>query len=97
MGKVFNRIARIITFHGIHDSQCGFKCFKREVARDIFSRQKIDGFSFDAEILYLAQRSGYSILEVGVTWRNSPQSRVSVLWDPLRMFWELLRIRWIHR
>jgi len=97
MGKAFNVIARMFSFRDIRDSQCGFKCFKREVARDLFSRQKIDGFSFDAEILYLAQRRGYRILETGVTWRNSPQSRVSILSDPLRMFFEMLKIRRIHR
>lgn len=97
MGKVFNRLARLFSFGGIHDSQCGFKCFRREAARDLFARQKLHGFAFDAEILYLAQKKGCRILEAPVTWRNSPQSRVSILLDPLRMLWDLVRIRWIHR
>ncbi len=96
MGKIFNRLARLLTFHKIRDSQCGFKGFRREAARELFSAQKMDGFSFDVEIVYLAQRKGLRILEAPVTWRNSPQSRVRLLGDPVRMFWDLVRIRWIH-
>ncbi len=97
MGKIFNRLARRLAFREVRDSQCGFKCFKREAAKDLFSRQKLEGFSFDAEIIYLAQRLGYKILEAPVTWRNSPQSRVRVLTDPVRMLRDLVRIRWSHR
>jgi dolichyl-phosphate beta-glucosyltransferase len=97
MGKVFNRIARLLTFHGISDSQCGFKAFRREAARDLFSRQRIDGFSFDAEILFLAQRRSYRIKELAVTWRHSPATRVSLCADPFKMFLDLVRIAWIHR
>lgn len=97
MGKIFNRLARIFTFREIRDSQCGFKGFRREAAKELFSEQKMDGFSFDVEIVYLAQRKGLRILEMPVTWRNSPQSRVRLLGDPMKMFWDLLRIRWIHR
>ena len=97
MGKVFNLIARMLTFRGIHDSQCGFKSFTHAAARQLFSLQKIDGFSFDAELLYLCQRKGYRLLECPVTWRNEPQSRVRIVSDPIKMFLDLIRIRWIHR
>jgi len=97
MGKVFNRLARLFTFDGIRDSQCGFKCFKREAAYDLFRRQRLAGFSFDAEILYLAQQRGLKILELPVTWRNSPQSRVHIIHDSFHMFVDLLKIRWLHR
>jgi dolichyl-phosphate beta-glucosyltransferase len=97
MGKAFNLLARIFAFRGIHDSQCGFKCFRREAAQFLFENQKIRGFGFDAEILYLAQKRGYRILETGVTWRNSPKSRVSIWRDPFMMFFDLIRIRWMHR
>ena len=97
MGKIFNRIARFVSFKQIRDSQCGFKCFRREAAHDLFQAQKLKGFSFDAEILYLAQKRGYRIAEVPVTWRNSPHSRVHILKDSLRMFLDVSRIRWIHR
>lgn len=97
MGKIFNRIAQLLTFKGIKDSQCGFKCFKHKAARHIFSLQKIDGFSFDAEALYLAQQLGYRIQETPVVWRNSPASRVRLASDPLKMFFDLFRICYLHR
>ncbi|MCM8774818.1 MAG: glycosyltransferase family 2 protein [Candidatus Omnitrophica bacterium] len=96
MGRIFNRLARLVSFRGIRDSQCGFKCFKRHVAIDLFGRQKLDGFSFDAEILFLAQALGYRIYEAPVIWRNSPQTHVRA-GDPIRMLIDLLRIRWLHR
>jgi dolichyl-phosphate beta-glucosyltransferase len=96
MGKVFNLIAQLWTFKGVHDSQCGFKCFRREAAQKLFKLQKLDGFSFDVEIVYLAQKLGLRLLELPVIWRNSAQSRVQVLRDPLMMFWDVLRIRRLH-
>lgn len=96
MGKVFNRIACMFAFKGVHDSQCGFKCFRREAARKIFSLQKLDGFSFDVETVYLAQKLGYRLLELPVIWRNSAQSRVQVLRDPFVMFLDVLKIRRLH-
>ena len=97
MGKTFNLFARLLTFQGIRDSHCGFKCFRGEIARQLFAQSQIDGFCFDAEIVYLAQRSGYKVQEIPVVWRNSPQSKVHILSDPCSMFWDLCRIRWIHR
>jgi len=96
MGKVFNLIAQRWTFKGIRDSQCGFKCFRKEAAHKLFGEQKLDGFSFDVEIVYLAQKRGYRVLELPVVWRNSAQSRVQVLSDPLKMFWDVLRVRRLH-
>lgn len=97
MGRVFNLCARLLSFRGIHDSQCGFKCFRQEAAETIFGLQKLDGFSFDSEIVYLAQKKRYRLLEAPVVWRNSEQTRVRLLSDPINMFLDLLRIRWIHR
>ena len=96
MGKVFNLIAQRWAFKGIHDSQCGFKCFRREAVQKLFSLQKLDGFSFDVEIVYLAQKFGLRLLELPVIWCNSAQSRVQVFRDPLMMFWDVLRIRSLH-
>ena len=96
MGKVFNLVAQMWAFKGVHDSQCGFKCFRREAAQKLFSLQKLDGFSFDVEVVYLAQRLGLRLLELPVIWRNSAQSRVQVLRDPLVMFWDVLRVRSLH-
>lgn len=97
LGKIYNQIARLFIFKGISDSQCGFKCFPREVAREIFRAQKLKGFSFDAETIYLAQRRGYRVAEVPVIWRNSPKSRVRLLTDSWKMLIDLVRIPWIHR
>lgn len=96
MGKIFNRIARLWTFKDVHDSQCGFKCFRRAAAQELFTAQKLDGFSFDVEIVYLAQKFGLRLLELPVVWRNSPQSRVQVFRDPILMFFDILRIRKLH-
>jgi len=97
MGKIFNRLARFLSFKDIHDSQCGFKCFRREAARDLFSRQVLMDFSFDAEIIYLAQLLDYKVIEAPVNWKNSPNSRVSILKDSASMFLNLLRIKKLHR
>ena len=96
MGKVFNCLAQAWAFKGVHDSQCGFKAFRREAAHKLFNLQKLDGFSFDVEIVYLTQKLGYRLLELPVIWRNSAQSRVQVFRDPLMMFWDVLRIRSLH-
>lgn len=96
IGRVFNRIARLLSFKQIADSQCGFKCFSRTAAKELFSLQKINGFSFDAEILYLAQKKGYYLLEEPVIWRDDKNSRVRLLSDPIKMFWDLLKIRLYH-
>ena len=96
MGKFFNVVAQLWAFKGVRDSQCGFKGFRRETAQKLFTLQKLDGFSFDVEIVYLAQKLGVRLLELPVIWRNSAQSRVHVLRDPLAMFWDVLRIRSLH-
>lgn len=97
MGKVFNCLARLLTFKGVHDSQCGFKLFKGEVAHRLFELARIDGFAFDAEIVYLAQKLGYKVIEVPVIWRNSTASKVHMVFDPVKMMWDLFRIRFYHR
>ena len=97
MGRTYNLFARLFAFHGIHDSQCGFKCFRGEIAKHLFSLQRLNGFSFDPEILFLAQKKGYRILEAPVIWRNSEQTRVRILLDPLKMFADLLKIHHMHK
>jgi dolichyl-phosphate beta-glucosyltransferase len=95
IGKSFNKLVRLITGLKIHDTQCGFKLFKN--CRSIFERQKIERFSFDVELLYLAHREGKKILEMPVTWINDERSKVSAVKDSYRMFRDLIRIRWMHR
>lgn len=76
----------------IHDTQCGFKFFRGQVARDLFGRQRIDGYMFDVEVLYLARSSGYRIKEVGVCWRDDGDSRLELFAGNWRNMIDLLRI-----
>jgi len=93
MGRVFNGLVRLIAVSGLEDTQCGFKAFRGNVARDLFARQRIDGWAFDVEVLFLAVRSGYTIREVPITWRYDPSSRVRPVRDTIAMMRELIAIR----
>ena len=93
MGRVFNLLVRLLAVPGIQDTQCGFKCFHREAARDIFTTQIVDGWAFDVEILYIARRRGYRIVEVPIHWYYGQGSRVSPIRDSIKMVMEVLRIR----
>jgi dolichyl-phosphate beta-glucosyltransferase len=93
MGRVFNRIVRMLTDLHIRDTQCGFKGFRHRAAKEIFGRQRIDGFSFDVEVLLLARAMGFSIAEMPVHWTNSATSHVRVVRDSMRMFSDALRVR----
>lgn len=92
MGKGFNRIVRLLTGLAIRDTQCGFKLLRREPLIPVFRMARVDRFSYDVEILYLAHRRGLGIAEIPVRWRNSPQSKVRILADSLQMFWDVVRI-----
>jgi len=78
MGRFFNLVMRMITGLPFHDTQCGFKLFERSAAREIFSRQTLDGFGFDVEVLYIAQHLGYRTLEVPVRWNDVAGTTVSM-------------------
>ncbi|HEY7699243.1 MAG TPA: dolichyl-phosphate beta-glucosyltransferase [Vicinamibacteria bacterium] len=93
MGKCFNRILRLVLPLELRDSQCGFKLFRAAPARRLFEAARIDGFAFDAEILFLAGRFGYRVAEIPVPWFNSLPSRVDPLRHSLQMLRDLLRIR----
>ena len=92
MGRFFNLFVRALAVPGVTDTQCGFKLFSGAAARDVFSAARLDGFSFDVEVLFLARRKGYRIAEVPVIWRNDAATRVSLLRGFLA-FPDLLRIR----
>lgn len=93
MGKTFNFFVQALLFRGIKDTQCGFKCFKREQARKLFALQRVERFCFDVEILFIARRRGLKIKEAGVEWANRPESRVAILRDSINMFTDLFKIR----
>lgn len=92
MGQMFNRVVRMISRLPLRDTQCGFKAFRREVARELFAAQTIDGFAFDVEILLLARKRGYAMADLPVEWRNSTASKVHIVHDSLRMLWDVARL-----
>lgn len=96
-GRAFGAYTRLFLLPGISDSQCGFKFFRYEVAQDLFRRQRLSGWAFDAELLYLAQRLGYQIAQIPVHWINDPNTKVSMLRAGPRMLLDVLRVRRLHR
>ena len=92
-GRIYNYLIRSLVLPGLQDTQCGFKCFRAEVAEDIFRFQTLTGWSFDVEILTIARRRGYHISEIGIPWYYNEGSKVNVLHDSWRMFFDLLTIR----
>jgi dolichyl-phosphate beta-glucosyltransferase len=93
MGKTFNALVRWLAGIGIRDTQCGFKGFRQTAAQAIFQRQKTDGFSFDVEVLLLAGAMNFKIAEMPVHWENSPDSKVRVVLDSLKMLQEVATVR----
>ena len=92
-GRVFNTLIRLLVLPGLQDTQCGFKCIRAEVARDIFPYQTLTGWAFDVELLYIARHHGYGLVEIPIDWYFNADSKISVLRDSLRMFLDLLLIR----
>jgi hypothetical protein len=94
IGRVFNWLVRVLLLHGLQDTQCGFKCFRADVAEKVFPLVTISGWTFDVEALFIARRMGYSIVEVPIPWYYDANSKVRVGRDALQMGTDLLRIRW---
>ena len=92
-GRVFSLLVKLFAMPGFEDTQCGFKCFRAEIADDLFRVQVLDGMSFDVEVLYIARKRGYRIVEVPIGWYYQSESRVRPLTDPLRMLLDILAIR----
>lgn len=93
MGKAFNLIVQTLLLPGIWDTQCGFKLFRADVAREAFAGLSTDGFGYDPEVLYRAKRRGVRIAEVPVVWRNSAPTKVSPIRSSLDMFKHVVRVR----
>ena len=94
MGKTFNFLIQLFLFRGIRDTQCGFKILKKNVAKQLFEAQRLEGFCFDVEILHIAKKKGYVIKEHPVKWVNREDSRVSMVKDSAKMFMDIFRIKW---
>lgn len=97
MGKIFNICVRLLLGFDIKDTQCGFKSFKNEVAKKIFSKQTIFDFGFDPEILYIAKIHNFSIKEYPVEWYDSKGTKVKALSDSFKMFLDLIKIKLNHK
>lgn len=103
MGRIFNTVVRALAVPGINDTQCGFKAFRDHVASDVFSSLRLyDGSrtvtgprvtGFDVEVLFVARKRGYTIVEIPVQWRHVPGSKVAPMSDAVRMFSDVLRVR----
>lgn len=93
MGRVFNLLMRLETGLPFHDTQCGFKLFEASAAREIFGRQRLDGFGFDVEVLFIAKHLGYRTLEVPVRWNDVAGTKVSMLLGA-KGFLDPLQVRW---
>jgi dolichyl-phosphate beta-glucosyltransferase len=97
MGRTFNLIVRSLGVTQIKDTQCGFKLLEGSIGRRLFEHMRVERFAFDVELVWLAQACGHQVVEVGVAWNNSPRSTVDPLRDSIRMFWDVLKLRFRRR
>lgn len=93
MGKLFNLLIRLVGVRGLRDTQCGFKLLDGGAARAIFAQMTVDGFAYDVEMVCLARRLGYRVVEVGVVWSNSAASKVDPIRSSLAMIRDVLLLR----
>ena len=93
MGRVFNFLVRVLAVGGIQDTQCGFKMFTREAVERTFPLQRLDGWSFDVEVLYIARQHGLRLVEIPIRWYYQTDSRVRPVQDTINMVRELIKIR----
>lgn len=92
-GRAFNAAVQMLSIRGIKDTQCGFKLFRKDAAKAVFSRCTFDGFSYDFEALMLARALGYDIAEVPIRWAHQEGSKVRLLRDGIRMLKDLVILR----
>ena len=93
MGKIFNKIVKMVILQDFHDTQCGFKVFEGTIAKELFAELRTDRFAFDVEILARAKKKKYRIIEVPVRWLNSNHSTVNPFFDSLIMIKDIIKIR----
>ncbi|MCK5347728.1 MAG: glycosyltransferase family 2 protein, partial [Candidatus Heimdallarchaeota archaeon] len=96
IGQTFNFFVRKFLFAGIKDTQCGFKMFKGGIVEPLFSRIYLRGFGFDIEFLYLAHKLGYKVKEGAVSWHHVSGSKINIVMDSIRMFFNILQVRNWH-
>jgi glycosyltransferase involved in cell wall biosynthesis len=92
-GRLVNTMIRRLALPELHDTQCGFKSFRAAVAEDLFNHQTMPGWSFDVEVLYVACKRNYRVIEVPIPWYYSSESKVNPVKDTIQMTRDILRIR----
>ncbi len=100
VGRGFNLLVRLLALPGLQDSQCGFKCFRGDLAEELFKLQTISGWTFDVEVLFIARRRGYHIVEIPIAWYHNPHSKMHVLQGSIQMFadlWAIRRNGWLQK
>jgi dolichyl-phosphate beta-glucosyltransferase len=93
IGRVFNFIVKLTAVREFEDTQCGFKMFSRKAADDLFQVQQMNGIGFDVELIYVALRRGYKVIDVPITWYYDPDSRMRLFQDSLKILLEIWEIR----
>ena len=93
VGRAYNLVLRLVLGLPYKDTQCGFKACTRQAAEVMFTRQQIEGWGFDPELLFIARRFGLRMTEVAVEWANDDRSKINPIVDGVKMFYELLTIR----
>jgi hypothetical protein len=93
IGRGYNLLIRWLALPGLNDTQCGFKCFRGEVADDLFRRQTFSGWSFDVEVLFIGRVRGYRIIELPIPWYYNAESKIRVIRDSFNMGKDLLTMR----
>lgn len=95
-GRLMNWLIQLFILPGLNDTQCGFKCFTREAARDLFGKQTLNGWSFDIELLFIARQRGYKITEVAIPWYYHEESKVHAVRDATQILLDIRTIRSNH-
>lgn len=96
-GRLINYLIQLFILPGFHDTQCGFKLFEAGIAQDLFKNATIMGWSMDVELLYIAKKRGYKIVELPIPWYFSPESKVSPVKDSIQLFIDILKIKENYR
>jgi glycosyltransferase involved in cell wall biosynthesis len=91
-GRGVNLVIRLFAIPGIRDTQCGFKMFRGPIAEDLFTFQTLTNWSFDIELLIIARRRGYRIMELPISWFFNPETKLSPFKDAVRMMWDIMKI-----
>lgn len=92
-GRLMNWLIQLFILPGLNDTQCGFKCFSREAAKDLFQHQTLPGWSFDIELLYIARQRGYKVREIPIDWYYRQESKIHAVRDALQILMDIKTIR----